>query len=127
MQFNTGVRHAVPVTPFVFILAASTLSSMPKIAVVTVGTAGVLWSWCLAMYRDVELGWGVLEAPKHVLTEGLRLPWLTTLQRLGYVHGPIPLVIVLALSATLISLIWWVQWPRRNMSSCSRATKRNYR
>lgn len=127
MQFNTGVRHAVPVTPFVFLLAASTLLSIPRVVAVTVGVTGLFWSWCLAMYREVELGWGVLEAPKHILTEGLRLPWLTTLQRLGYVHGPIPLVIVLALSATLISLIWWVQWPRRNMSSCSRATKRNYR
>lgn len=117
MQFNTGVRHAVPVTPFVFLLAASALLRMPKILGAIVGVIGLLWLWCLAMYREVELGWGVLEAPRHILTEGPQLPWLTTLRRLGYIHGPIPLVVVLALSAVVILLIWWVQWPRQKRFS----------
>jgi hypothetical protein len=109
MQFNTGVRHVVPITPFLFLLAASTLLRLPKAGAVVVGIAGLLWSWSLAMYREVELGWGVLEAPKHFLTQGIQLPWLNTLQRLGYLHGPLPSVVVLSAGAVLLLFIWRIR------------------
>ena len=107
MQFNSGVRHIVPVVPFVFFLAANTLWIMPRLAAVLFGTAATYWSWCLAMYRDVELGSGVLESIKHVTLEGFRLPWLTTLERMGYVHGATAMPILL-LAAIVIWIIWSV-------------------
>ena len=114
MQFNCGVRHIVPVTPFMFLLAANTLLYMPRVAAVTVGALGMLWSWSQAMYREVEFGWGVIEAPKHILTEGLQLPWLSTLRQLGYVNSPIPLVVVLSLGITAILLIWGIRRPKES-------------
>jgi hypothetical protein len=58
------------------------------------------------MYRDVELGLGVLEPVKRITLEGFRLPWLTTLENLGYVArdaSPLPLFL---LCGAVIWLLW---------------------
>lgn len=105
MQFNTGVRHIVPVVPFIFLLTANVLLKMPKIIAVAIGILATYWSWCLVMYRDVEQGLGVFESIKHVTLEGFRLPWLTTLERMEFVNNAsaIPL---LFLTGVFIWLIW---------------------
>jgi hypothetical protein len=115
MQFNTGVRHIVPVVPFVFLLAANVLLKMPKNAAAAAGLFAVYWSWCLAMYRDVEQGLGVLEAIKHVTLEGFRLPWLTTLERMGFVENAsvIPLFL---LCGAMIWILWNVGGRRGDLS-----------
>ena len=66
MQFNSGVRHVVPVIPFLFLLAAGMLLRMPTILAAFVGIVSTYWSWCLAMCRDVEQGLGVFESLIHV-------------------------------------------------------------
>jgi hypothetical protein len=111
MQFNTGVRHVLPAVPFVFLLAAGPLARLPRIPAFAVSGTGLAWSWCLSMYRDVELGWGVLEAPRHVLTEGLQLPWLKTLTLLGYTHGRLPTALVLTLGVVVVVAIWRIPAP----------------
>lgn len=105
MQFNTGVRHIVPIVPFIFLLAANVLIKMPKYIAVLIGVTATYWSWCLVMYRDVEQGAGIFESVKHITLEGVQLPWLTTLERMGFVgHGyAIPLLL---LSVAAILLIW---------------------
>lgn len=105
MQFNTGVRHIVPVVPFIFLLAANVLLRLPVIVAAMIGVLGTYWSWCLAMYRDVEQGFGVFESIRHITLEGFRLPWLTTLERMGFVHlqSAIPLLL---LSGVVVWLIW---------------------
>jgi hypothetical protein len=105
MQFNTGVRHIVPVVPFAFLLAANVLLKLPRLIAVLIGIFATYWSWCLAQYRDVEQGFGVFEAIKNVTLEGFRLPWLETLERMGFVQNasPIPLFLV---SAILIWALW---------------------
>lgn len=105
MQFNTGVRHIVPVVPFVFLLAANVLLKMPKIVAAFVALFAVYWSWCLAMYRDVEQGSGILESVKHITLEGFQLPWLTTLERMGFVQNAsvIPLFLLCACAI-------WILW-----------------
>lgn len=107
MQFNTGVRHIVPVVPFVFLLAANVLIKMPRIPAVLIGLIASYWSWCLVMYRDVEQGSGVFESIRHITLEGFRLPWLTTLERMGFVNdaSAIPLLL---LTGIVIWLIWSV-------------------
>jgi hypothetical protein len=107
MQFNTGVRHIVPVVPFLFLLAANVLLKMPRIAAVLFGVLATYWSWCLVMYRDVEQGFGVFESVRHITLEGFQLPWLTTLARMGLVSGPSPLPL-LFLSGIVIWLLWTV-------------------
>lgn len=107
MQFNTGVRHIVPVVPFMFLLAANVLLSMPRVVAALICVSATYWSWCLAMYRDVEQGLGVFESLKHVTLEGLRLPWLTTFERMGFVKdaSAIPLLL---LCGAMIWTLWSV-------------------
>jgi hypothetical protein len=106
MQFNTGVRHILPVTPFLFLLAAVVLMRMPVMLGVLVSIFTTYWSWCLAMYRDVEQGHGIFESLIHISLEGFRLPWLTTLEHLGYLPreaSAMPLLVLLGMTI-------WTLW-----------------
>lgn len=105
MQFNTGVRHIVPVVPFVFLLAANALLRMPVIVASILGTLGTYWMWCLVMYRDVEQGIGIPEAIKNITLGGFQFPWLSTLERMGYVQDASPLPLML-LSGAVIWILW---------------------
>lgn len=105
MQFNTGVRHIVPVVPFLFLLAANVLLKLPRIIAVVFSLFGVYWSLCLVMYRDVEQGSGVFEAIKHITLEGFRLPWLTTLERMGFAGGWLAIPLML-----LCGVAIWILW-----------------
>jgi hypothetical protein len=107
MQFNSGVRHVVPATPFLFFLSAGTLLWLPRLAAVLIGIGCTYWSWCLAMYRDVEQGVGIFESIVAISTHGPRLPWLTTLERLGYIHDGSPVLALVMLSAGLLILALW--------------------
>lgn len=107
MQFNTGVRHIVPVVPFLFLFAANVLLKMPRLAAVLIGLLATYWSWCLAMYRDVEQGLGVFEAVKAVTLGGFRLPWLTTFERMGFIENASALPLLL-LSGAVIWALWRV-------------------
>ena len=106
MQFNTGVRHIVPVVPFLFILVANVLIRMPKTIAILLSALATYWSWCLVMYRDVEQGSGIFEAVRHVTLEGFRLPWLTTLERMGFVQNAWATTALLLLAAVAVVLIW---------------------
>lgn len=116
MQFNTGVRHIVPVVPFVFLLTANAILGLPRIVAVLLGIIATYWSWCLVMYRDVEQGLGVVESIKRITLEGFQLPWLTTLERMGLVQhaSPIPLLL---LGALLIWALWTVGSNRRSIEA----------
>lgn len=112
LQFNSGVRHVVPVTPFLFLLAAGVLLRMPGWLAIAIGVLSTYWSWCLAMYRDVEQGWGVFESLIHITTGGPQLPWMTTLDRLGMLpHWITPLPLLL-LCGVFIWALWIVQAPK---------------
>ena len=106
MQFNSGVRHVVPVTPFLFLLVAGVLIRMPALVASFIGILATYWSWCLAMYRDVEHGLGVLESIIHVTFEGFRFPWLTTLTNMGYFPASISAIPVLFLIGTVLWILW---------------------
>jgi hypothetical protein len=107
MQFNSGVRHMVPVTPFLFLLAAGPLLRIPRGLAIAVAGVTTFWAWCLAMARDVEQSLGLLDPLLTVLREGPVLPWLTTLQRMGYAPpGPWAVIPLLAAGAVL-AWLWW--------------------
>lgn len=108
MQFNSGVRHIVPVVPFLFLLAAGVLRRLPLLFAVLIGIASTYWSWCLAMYRDVEQGVGVFESLIHITLEGFRLPWLVTLEKMGYLTTASATPLLL-LSGAIVSAIWTVR------------------
>jgi hypothetical protein len=113
MQFNSGIRHVVPVVPFVFLLAATVLRRLPAWLAVAIGLAGTYWSWCLAMYRDVEQGIGVWDSVYHISTAGPQLPWLRTLAGLGMQPAWLSAWAVLLGGAVLVWSLWSLRLPRR--------------
>ena len=112
MQFNTGVRHIVPVVPFVFLLAANVLLRMPAVIASIAGAVGTYCMWCLVMYRDVEQGLGIPEAIKNITLGGFQLPWLSTLERMGYAPEASPLPLML-LAGAVIWILWNVNGNRQ--------------
>ena len=106
LRFNSGVRYTVPATPYLFLLAAGPLLHLPSRSAAGVAILGAYWSWCLAMYRDVEPGLGILESLRHVTRGGPRLPWLSTLERMGYVKSGHATTIVLLIAAALLWALW---------------------
>lgn len=112
LQFNTGVRHIVPVVPFLFLLAAGVLVRLPTWLAIPVGLVTTYWSWCQAMFRDVEQGSGVFESIKQITLHGFRLPWMTTLENMGYIINGTSVVPLLLVCAAMIFAMWrW--WPRQ--------------
>jgi hypothetical protein len=123
MQFNSGVRHVVPVTPFLFLLVAGVMIRMPALVSAIVGTLGAYWSWCLAMYRDVEHGLGVLEPFVQVTFGGFRLPWVTTLKNMGYFGEGGSVIPLLLLMGGLLWIIWSVPLTRFQQGNFASGTK----
>jgi hypothetical protein len=111
LQFNTGIRYLAPIFPFLFVPAAVVLLRLPPLAIYLIAVFSVFASWCLAMFRDVERGLGVLDPILHVLVGGFQLPALTTLSRMSaqfgefLTHGTSPLPLF-ALTAAVLFAIW---------------------
>jgi hypothetical protein len=117
LQFNSGVRYLVPVVPFLFLVAAGVLLRMPKLWAVLFSIGATYWSWCLAMYRDVEQGLGIFDSLIHITFEGLRLPWLMTLERMGYFQGGVSVLPLLLLAGVFLWAIWRVGDQGRYLTS----------
>ena len=114
VQFNTGVRHIVPVTPFLFLLAAGVFLRLPRLAAILFGLFATYWMWTLAMYRDVEWGRGIYEAVIQISTGGPQLPWFTTLQNMGYIESNGPVIVILLATALAVTGLWLLPpWPLR--------------
>jgi hypothetical protein len=90
LQFNTGIRYLVAIVPFLFVPAAIVLMRLPLGITLLLSFAALFQSWCLAMYRDVERGSGILEPVKEILSGGLQLPALTTLSRMEALNQVLP-------------------------------------
>lgn len=111
LQFNTGLRYLAPLLPFLFVPAAAVLLRLPVRAAYFLAVASVAQAWCMAMYRDVERGAGLLEPLLNVFFGGFQLPVLTVLSRMGPQYGtwfergvsPLPLFV---LAAAILYGIW---------------------
>lgn len=111
LQFNTGIRYFAPIVPFLFIPAAVVLMRLRRRVIYFVAVLSVTEAWCMAMYRDVERGLGVLDPILHVFIGGLKLPALSVLGGMSGQYGeysqrgvsPIPLFI---LTAAILYGIW---------------------
>lgn len=110
MQFNTGVRHIVPVTPFLFLVVAGVLLRLPSRLAVLIGIITTYWSWTLAMYREVA-DHGAIYAVTQITLGGFRLPWLTTLDYMGYISNRILVIPLLLLVGVIILGVWWLRLP----------------
>jgi hypothetical protein len=111
LQFNTGIRYMAPIFPFLFIPTVIVLNRLPRRAVYFIAIISILQSWCLAMYRDVERGLGVLDPVVHVMFVGFKLPALTVLSRMGgqygdYFSNGVSALPLFGLTAALLYGIW---------------------
>src|SRR5262245_24656860 len=110
-QFNTGIRYMTPILPFLFVPAAVVLMRLSRVAVYLIAVFSFTESWCLAMVRDVERGFGILDPILHVFLGGFQLPALTTLSRMGgqyeqfFQHGVSPLPLF-TLAAAILCGVW---------------------
>ena len=111
LQFGTGIRYLSSAFPFLFVAVAVVLARLPRPLAYIIGVTSLAQSWCLAMYRDVERGWGMAEPILHVLTDGLQLPALTVLSRMEgqygdyFVTGASPLLLFV-LTAMILYGVW---------------------
>jgi hypothetical protein len=110
VQYNTGIRYMAPIFPFLFLPAAIMLMRLPRLVIYLTAVLVVTESWCLAMYRDVEQGFGLFNPVLHVFTGGFMLPALTTLSRMQAFSGllpngasPLPLF---TLTAAFLYAVW---------------------
>jgi hypothetical protein len=110
LQFNTGIRYMTAILPFLFILSAVVLARLNRGLVYAIAAASVTLSWCLAMHRDVERGFGVLDPVLHVFIGGFELPLLTTVSRMKNSFGEILArgVSPLPLFAFTAAILWGV-------------------
>jgi hypothetical protein len=112
LQFNTGLRYLSPTLPFLFVPAAIALMRLPRRVIYFIAIAAIAQAWCLAMYRDVEIGrFGVFDPVLQVFLGGFRLPFLTTLSRVGgalkeYFPNGVSPVPLFALTAAVIYGVW---------------------
>ncbi len=121
LQFNTGIRYLAPAFPFLFAAAAIPLVRLPRPAVYFISVLAVTQAWCMAMYRDVERGLGVLDPILQVFFGGFKLPVLTVLSRMGqfadfFPHGPSALPLFV-LAGFLLYGVWSARLTGQRQSS----------
>lgn len=111
LQFNTGLRYLAPLLPYLFVSAVLVLTRMPRRFAYLLSVFAVAQAWSMAMFRDVERGFGVLDPIVHIFIGGFQLPALMVISRMSGQYGdyaalgvsPLP---VFAVAAALICIIW---------------------
>jgi hypothetical protein len=103
----------LPVVPFLFLIAAGQWLKLSLALKWGTAIAGTYWSWCLAMYRDVEQGRGIFESLIQVTAHGPRFPWLDTATNLGYAETGWRWLVLVILTIG-ICLIWWIRIPGKS-------------
>ena len=110
LQFNTGIRYMTPMFPFMFVPAAIVLIRLPRRAVLMIAFFSVALAWCMAMYRDVERGLGVIDPVVRTFLGGFQLPALSRISRMEAYSSLIPDGVsplpLFALAAAVIAIIW---------------------
>lgn len=112
LQYNTGIRYMAPILPFLFLPAALVLIRLPRRAAYAAGIGSLLLSWPLAMYRDVESGFGMLRPVVQFLLGGFELPALRSISFLdpsaygGLVPDGVSPLGLFALTGAVLWLVW---------------------
>ena len=113
LQFNTGIRYLSAIFPFLFLGVAVTLERLSFGWRYFVTLAAVTQAWAMAMYRDVERGWGVLDPILRMLTQGFQLPAFSVASHMEqfrdwFPPGASPLALLI-LAGMVIYGIWRIR------------------
>jgi hypothetical protein len=116
MQFTYGMRYLAPLLPILFLFAAVVLVRMPRRLALIAATCAVAQAWCMAMYRDVERGFGVFDPVLRVFIGGFQLPALSVFARMSGQYGDyaamgVSPLAIFALLAAFIAVIWYRSQP----------------
>lgn len=110
LQFSYGMRYLAPLVPFLYLCVAAVLVRLPRRFAYLIATVAVGQAWSMAMYRDIERGFGVLDTVLHVAIGGFQLPALTVLSRLGaageYAAGGVSPLPIFAMTAAILFVVW---------------------
>lgn len=116
LQWVTGIRYLAAILPFMFLPAVLVLMRLPRALVWAIAILSVVINWSMAMVRSQGT---VMDNVKHVVLEGLQLPWLTVFGKTAKQYAPwlsavSPLFIFLVLGAIIV-LIWKIRDPWRRV------------
>jgi hypothetical protein len=113
LQFNNGMRYLAPTLPFLFVPAAVVLVKMiPRRLAYAISIIAVAQAWSMAMSRDVQRGFGVLDPVLRVFIGGFQIPLLTVLSRMGngqygdYASAGVSPLPIFAVVAALLLVVW---------------------
>lgn len=112
LQWVTGIRYLAAILPFMFLPAALVLLRLPRAVAWGIAIASVAINWSMAMVRSQGT---VFENVKHVVLEGLQLPWLTVVGKTAKQYAPwlgavSPSFIFLVVGGIIV-LIWKTRSP----------------
>ena len=119
LQFNTGIRYMTPILPFLFVPVALVIVRLPKIIIALIAVFSITQAWAMAMYREVESKWGILDPLLKTFLGGFQLPALRTLSRMGdqfgeFFTGGISPLPIFVLTAAILYIIWSPSLMKRN-------------
>jgi len=119
LQFNTGIRYLTPILPFLFVPVALMIVRFPKIVIALIAVFSITQAWAMAMYREVESKWGILDPLLKTFLGGFQLPALRTLSRMGdqfgeFFTGGISPLHIFVLTAAILYIIWSPSLMKRN-------------
>jgi len=113
LQFNNGMRYLAPTLPFLFVPVAVVLVKMiPRRLAYVISIIAVAQAWSMAMSRDVERGFGVLDPILRVFIGGFQIPLLTVLSRMSsgqygdYASSGVSPLPIFAVVTALIFVVW---------------------
>jgi len=111
LQYGTGMRYLAAGIPFLFIAASMVLVRLPRPLAIAAGSLSVIQAWSMAMYRDVERGFGLAEPLIAAFSQGLQLPALGVLSRIEgphvkYFTGSLAALALYFLAAMVLYMLW---------------------
>jgi len=109
LQWNSGFRYLLPMVPFIFLALSDHWTRMTGWLRTAIAVPVLLHSWVLTVFREHSL----VDCWRLFFHEGVQLPWFRVLRQTSapgtsLLSGQIVPIVVLAVTAAVVFLIWRV-------------------
>ncbi len=106
VQFNSGFRYLLPVVPLIYLSVCDHLIRIPRRILFLIVVPVLSHSWVISMVREP-----IPESWYRVITEGIKLPWLSVLratvpENYSVLSSYILPIIIIVFTLFLILFIW---------------------
>lgn len=116
LQWVTGIRYLAAVFPFLFLASALVLLRLPRALAWGIAIVSVAINWAMAMVRSQGT---VFDNVKHVVLEGLQLPWLTVVGKTAKQYAPwlssVSPSFIFVIVGLVLVVIWRIRDPWRRI------------